>query len=100
VIESYRRILFMSALTVVDTPIRRGFFGAALASAGALAYREIAPYQQPTTNLLNIVVQYQVILTFIYVSLLLNNDGTNYNGVLADISEEAIAAVMVIVNLR
>ena len=35
-VESYRRVLFMSALTVLDTPMRRSFFGAGLAIVGEM----------------------------------------------------------------
>ena len=90
----------MGALTVVDTPIRRGFFGASLGLIGAFLYREVAPYQRSTTNVLNDVVQHQISLTFIYASLLLNHDGTGYTGVLAGIGEETAGVIMVIANLR
>jgi len=90
----------MSALTVVDTPIRRGFFGVSLGLIGTLAYREVAPYQRSTTNVLNIVVQHQIWLTFVYASLLLNRDGTGYTGVLAGIRVETAGAIMMIANLR
>ena len=90
----------MSALAVIDTPLRRGLFGAGLALLGTSVYREVAPYQQPTTNLLNMVVQYQIFLTFVYVFLLLHYDGTAYTGVLADVDEESVAVIMMIFNLR
>lgn len=100
VVESYRRILFMSVLTVVDTPVRRGFVGAGLGLVGTFVYREVTPYQRSTTNLLNIAVQHQISSTFIYASLLLNHDGTGYTGVLAGIGEETAGVIMVIANLR
>jgi hypothetical protein len=90
----------MSALTVVDTPIRRGFFGAGLALLGTFVYREVAPYQRPTTNVLNVVVQNQIWATFVYASLLLNHDGTGYTGVLAGVSEETAGVLVLIANLR
>ena len=90
----------MSALTVVDTPMRRSFFGAGLAFIGAIVYREVAPYQRSTSNVLNLVVQYQIFAVFVYASLLLTTDGTAYTGVLAGIDGETAGGVMALVNLR
>jgi len=90
----------MSALTVVDTPIRRGFFGAGLALIGSVVYRELSPYQQPTTNLMNLVVQYQITVLFIYASLLLNHDGEAYTGVLAGVDTESVGGIIAIFQLR
>ena len=90
----------MSALTIVDTPMRRSFFGASLAFIGVGMYRELAPYERSTSNVLNLVVQYQVFLVFVYASLLLSTDGTAYTGVLAGIDGETAGGVMVIATLR
>jgi predicted membrane-bound spermidine synthase len=90
----------MSALAVVDTPIRRGFFGATIAVAATFLYRELSPYQRSSTNILNLTVQHQVWLTFFYAFLLLNHDGEVHTGVLAGMNEEAIAFAMTIANLR
>ena len=90
----------MSALTVVDTPMRQSFFGAGLAFVGVGVYRELRPYQRSTSNVLNLAVQYQIFLVFVYASLLLFTDGTAYTGVLAGIDGETAGGVMVIATLR
>ena len=100
VVESYRRLLFMSALVVVDTPSRRAFFGASLTLVGAVVYRELAPYQRSSTNVLNLTVQYQVFAVFVYAAQLLQHDGTGYTGALAGVDEESVGAMIVAVNLR
>ena len=43
VVETVRRISFQSALAVIDTPVRRAFFGGMLSVIGVAIYREINP---------------------------------------------------------
>ena len=43
VVETVRRITFQSALAVIDTPVRRAFFGMVLSVIGVAIYREINP---------------------------------------------------------
>ena len=90
----------MSVLSVVDTPIRRGFFGAGIAIIATFVYREFNPYHRTTTNVLNMTVQHQIWSTYVYAFLLLNHDGAGYTGVMAGVNEKAMATAMVIANLR
>ena len=62
VVESYRRILFQSVLTVVGSPILKAFIGGSFALVWVGVYREVQPYAKATTNLLNSIVQYQIFL--------------------------------------
>jgi hypothetical protein len=59
VIESYRRIFLMSTLFIIDSPVKRAFLGATGAFISLSASREIGPYSQSTSNMLNMAVQYQ-----------------------------------------
>ena len=45
-VETVRRILFQSALAVIDTPVRRAFFGMILSAVGVAIYREISPVRR------------------------------------------------------
>ena len=66
-------MLFISLLTLVDTSARRSLFGLLLTLISGVTYREVAPFKNPSTNVLNNISQCQLFLTFL-MALLLNTD--------------------------
>jgi len=86
---------------VDDVPARRAFAGMCLAIIGALVYREISPYSRVTTNILNLVVQYQIFLLYMYALLLVHHDGIGYTetSVLAGQDPRTVGSIMVLGNL-
>lgn len=61
----YRRMLLISALPFMGKPSTRAFAGVALSIASIILYRETMPFKQASVNLLVVVAQYTILLTFV-----------------------------------
>ena len=94
-LEAYRRMVFISGLPLFDSPINRGITGSVVSWGCALIYREVPPFKQTTTNLLNICTLQQITLTFFMATLIETGALVEYGG----LNSYAIGSVLTCVNL-
>ena len=70
VIESYRRVAFISLLALIPDKTLAGFVGIFMSSMSTAFYREAAPYHLASNNVLATVANQQLSFTFLSATLL------------------------------
>lgn len=93
VVDMYRRIIFISLLSLLGSSILKASIGCLLSLLFAIYIREQQPYVSMTTNVLSVVAQYQILLTFIVAVVLLSGALSTFY-----LSPFALGALLVLIN--
>jgi len=73
VIEMYRRIFFIGFLPLLGDGSLRASMGSLFAIIAAIYIREVSPFIRGTTNVLLVVAQYQILLTFFAALIIISS---------------------------
>jgi len=97
IVETYRRIVFISLIPVIiNTTTRRAVVGSLLAIMSSVLYREMNPFKTPSTNMLSMVAQYQIMITYIAAMLL---DANLLVGLSEHLQGALLGGVLALLNL-
>ena len=94
-LEAYRRMIFISGLPLFYSAVNRGITGSVVSWGCAMLYREVPPFKQTSTNLLNICTLQQITLTFFMATLIETGALSEYGG----LNSYAIGSVLTCVNV-